>query len=275
MLSSSATVAHALPQPPSVRPTRCTLSPRPRCTICWSPGPSAATWPACRRNSTPLPHLRMRACLLSGGCPTDCDCRMYTLVPGGEQSVDTAVQKFKSAASLDAHNVWPLTYAGMLLGYVGRNSEAQARVSPVPPSTCPCLHTQAFAACARERAALCAIGRRFFLRHTAANPGTNSRFNCSHCCWKQMGSATTPPSLRLTRIGSRCTTTGFRHATASYPLCRAVLYRAVLYRAVLLCAVAAKPLHLVAATACSIPPLRGLRARCAFGREARRGGRDA
>jgi hypothetical protein len=85
-----------------------------------------------------------------------------------------------------------------------------------------------------------------------------------------MGSATTPPSLRLTRIGSRCTTTGFRHATASYPLCRAVLYRAVP-----LCAVAAKPLHLVAATACSIPPLRGLRARCAFGREARRDGRDA
>ena len=138
MLSSSATVARALPQPPSVRPTRCTLSPRPRCTICWSPGPSAATWPACRRNSTPLPHLRMRACLLSGGCPTDCDCRMYTLVPGGEQSVDTAVQKFKSAASLDAHNVWPLTYAGMLLGYVGRNSEAQARRQCRPPRAHAC-----------------------------------------------------------------------------------------------------------------------------------------
>ena len=99
---------------------------------------------------------------------------------------------------------------------------------------------------------MCAIGRRSFLRHTAGSPGTSSRFNCSHCCWKQMGSATTPPSQRPTRIGSRCTTTGFRHAIASYPLCRAVLYRAVP-----LCAVAAEPLPLVAATACSIPLLRG------------------
>ncbi len=57
-------------------------------------------------------------------------CRIYTLVPGGEQSVNTAVQNFKSAASHDAHNVWPLTYAGMLLAYVERNAEAKARRAP-------------------------------------------------------------------------------------------------------------------------------------------------